>query len=331
MSEDLKRAREYGDAFRKYLLAALTGGVGVTLSVAGALVGKGVPPKWANLPILMFCTGLIVIGAGLLMGEHRSILRKRDPNAQATLPWYKMGVAWNLFAFSWFIAASMVAIFALNRIDLPREPTTSASSKEISGGEDLGSSSAVATTAPDEGTNAPAEWFDFVRANSDEIVPSGNSVDVSKESWISYADSVITKADIPPPVVTAVSGRAKFLFHDSDDPTGLGYVVTVSVDPLDVARIPKKYKTERIIQTPQGPLTILPLEQASYEVHFLLRLIDRDGFELLSVESSKHNIRSGTNHQIQGQIDRTTSRRLAAQTQTIALHMVIDRCLSCGD
>ena len=122
MTDDLARAREYGDAFRKYLLAALTGGVGVTLTVAGSLAGKGVAPSWATPPILVFCLGLFIVGGGLLMGEHRSLLRRRDANAQAKLPFYKTGTFWNLLALLWFIAGALTAIWSLNGVELPLAP-----------------------------------------------------------------------------------------------------------------------------------------------------------------------------------------------------------------
>lgn len=121
MTEDLKRAREYGDAFRKYLLTALTGGIGILLSVAGALVGKGVSPGWVAFPITVFGVGLVAVGCGLLMGEHRSILRRRDPNAQSALPWYKTGIAWNLFGLFVLLLAIAASTYALNGIELPSE------------------------------------------------------------------------------------------------------------------------------------------------------------------------------------------------------------------
>lgn len=119
MSENIERAREYGDEFRKYLFAALTGGIGVTLSIAGLLVGKGVAPNWATTPIAIFCIGLIVVGLALLMGEHRSLLRKSSPDAQGNMRWYKMGITWNLFALFWLVSGISAAIHALNGVAVP--------------------------------------------------------------------------------------------------------------------------------------------------------------------------------------------------------------------
>ncbi len=188
-----------------------------------------------------------------------------------------------------------------------------------------------ALTATNMLTSAfPSHWFTLVPPTSDSSVPTGNSVDVGTGPSISYSSSVIIDSDIAPPEVTALSGRAKFLSYNSEnaDPTAIGYVISVSTDSLDMARLPEKYKTERIIQTKQGPLTILPLEEATYEVYFVLSLLDRDGFELLAANSPKHNIRSGTTNQLQGQTDSLITSRFAAQTDKITLHMVVKKCLS---
>jgi hypothetical protein len=176
----------------------------------------------------------------------------------------------------------------------------------------------------------PSQWFALVSTLSDSGVPSGNSVDVGGRISISYSDATITQSDIPAPHVTALSGKAKFLSESS--PSGadapLGYVISVSADALDKGKLPEKYKKEKVIPTKGGPLTALPLEQATYEVHFVFRLLDRDGFQLLTVNSPKHNIESGKATQLQSQTEATVSSRIASHTQKIALHMVVDKCLS---
>jgi hypothetical protein len=121
MSDDIKRAREYGDEFRKYLFAALTGGIGITLSIAGLLTGEGVAPEWSTMPIGIFSIGLIVVGLGLLMGEHRSLLRNKDSCAQKKMPWYKMGITWNIFALLWLIVGIGAAVYGLNGVVLPAD------------------------------------------------------------------------------------------------------------------------------------------------------------------------------------------------------------------
>jgi hypothetical protein len=175
-----------------------------------------------------------------------------------------------------------------------------------------------------------SHWFTLVPPPSESSVPSGNSIDVVSRISISYSNAVIAESDIAAPHVTALSGRAKFLSDVSsgDDRSAIGYVISVSADPLDRSQLPEKYKKERIIHAKAGPLTVLPLEEATYEVYFRLGLLDRDGFELLTADSPKHDIQSGKTSQIQAHTDPLVTSRLAAQTDKITLHMVVQKCLS---
>jgi hypothetical protein len=180
------------------------------------------------------------------------------------------------------------------------------------------------------GPRFPSQWFALITTASDSGVPSGNSVNVGARLSISYSDATITRSDIPALDVTALSGKAKFLADSS--PSGatapLGYIVTVSGKPVDKSKIPDKYKKEKVIPTKAGPLTALPLDEATFETHFVFRLLDRDGFELLTVESPKHDIQSGRTSDIQAQTNSAIPAHTAAHTAKIALHMVVDKCLS---
>ena len=177
----------------------------------------------------------------------------------------------------------------------------------------------------------PSHWYTLVPATSGYSVPNGNSVDVGRRISVSYTSSVMFGADIPIPDITALSGQAKFLPDVSPDsgPSAVGYVITVSFESLDRTNLPQKYKQERIVQTEHGPVTLLPLDEATYEVYFDLRLLDRDEFELMTTYSPKHTIRSGKTSQIQGQTDSLITSKLAAQTDKISLHMTVVKCLSC--
>jgi hypothetical protein len=176
----------------------------------------------------------------------------------------------------------------------------------------------------------PSRWFILIQPASDTVVPPGNSVDVGTHVSVSYSSATIVESDIPALQVKTLSGKAKFLPHAStnDAQSIIGYIVTVSSDSLDKEKLPEKYKKEKVISTKGGPLTVLPLEQATYEVYFVLRLLDRDGFELLSISSPKHHLQSGETAQIQGQTAPSVPSRIAAVTDSMTLHLVIDKCLS---
>jgi hypothetical protein len=176
----------------------------------------------------------------------------------------------------------------------------------------------------------PAQWLTLATAVGDSSVPSGNSVDVGGRVPVSYSSATIAESDIPAPHITALSGKAKFLSESS--PSGavapLGYIVSVSADALDTSKLPEKYRKEKIIPTKGGPLTTLPLEQATYEVYFVFRLLDRDGFQLLTINSPRHNIESGKTTHLQAQTEPTVTARTASHTNKIAVQMVVDKCLS---
>ncbi|MFL6519510.1 MAG: hypothetical protein ACJ8NS_04760 [Chthoniobacterales bacterium] len=176
----------------------------------------------------------------------------------------------------------------------------------------------------------PSQWFALVATESDAAVPHGNSVDVGAPLSVSYGEAAIVESDIATPSITSLSGKAKFLSATSTSGTSapLGYVVDIGADGLDITKLPEKYRKEKVIQTKGGPLTAMPLEQATYEVHFVFRLLDRDGFQLLSLDSPKHTLESGKITHIQSQTQIVVPSRVAAHTRTIVLHLVIDKCLS---
>ena len=179
----------------------------------------------------------------------------------------------------------------------------------------------------------PSGWFTLVPAASDTSVLAGNSIDVGNRISISYSSAVIAASDIAPPHVTALSGKAKFLPDVSlgDGRSAIGYVISVSADPLDRSKLPEKYKKERVIHVKAGSLTVLPLEEATYEIYFRLSLLDKDGFELLTADSPKHSIQSGKTNQIQAQTDPFVTSRVTSQTDKITVHMVVEKCLSATD
>ena len=176
----------------------------------------------------------------------------------------------------------------------------------------------------------PSHWFTLVYPTSNMTVPSGNIIDAEGRIPVSYTSALFDESDIDPPKVTALSGKAKFLpgVSSGDGRAAIGYVISVSTSPLDQSRLPEKYKKERILQLKAGPVTVLPLKEATYEVYFRLTLLDRDGFELVTVDSPKQSIQSGKNDQIQAQTIPLITSGVAVRTDKIAVHMVVEKCMS---
>lgn len=76
VNEYERRAQEVADTLRRFLIAIHTGGIGVILAVAGALTDQKVSPKWAFWPVLIFITGLVIIGVSLLLAKYREVKRR---------------------------------------------------------------------------------------------------------------------------------------------------------------------------------------------------------------------------------------------------------------
>jgi len=133
--EDLVRARQYGDQLKTFMAASNTGAIGILLATAGSLAGKDVSPNWITIPVVIFAANLVIFAGSLLMGEHRSILRRRDKDAQSKLPFWKMGITWNCLILGIFVAGVIASVIALRGICIPRAaasavPTVTAEPKD---------------------------------------------------------------------------------------------------------------------------------------------------------------------------------------------------------
>ena len=176
----------------------------------------------------------------------------------------------------------------------------------------------------------PSRWFVLAEPQSESTVPAENSVGITKPAAISYSESVVF-SDVPSLEVKSFSGKAKFLPSraSADGRSRLGYVIGISSEPLNQEKLPEKYKKERVIPMKNGgPLTVLPLKEATYEVYFVFALLDRDEFELMKVDSPKHHLESGGAVQIQGQTEPAVPPDVMAVTKKITMHLAIDKCLS---
>jgi hypothetical protein len=176
----------------------------------------------------------------------------------------------------------------------------------------------------------PEKWFILTPETPDIGAPKGSAVDVSGKVPVSYTNAVFIDSDIPAIGVKSISGKAKFISHalTVDGRCPIGYIIEVVAQPIDKAKLPEKYRKEKVIQTKGGPLTELPIEQATYEVDFTFHLLDRDGFELTAVQSKEHDIESGTTTEIQSQTEPMVSLKMASLTNSVAVDMLVKKCLT---
>ena len=122
MNEYEKRAQEVADSLRRFLIAIHTGGIGVILAVASSLVDEKIEPKWAFWPVLIFITGLIVVGVSLLLAKHREVKRgeaekegKEEPDFSG---FFWRSYTWDSFSLILFVIGSIVALCKLSGINL---------------------------------------------------------------------------------------------------------------------------------------------------------------------------------------------------------------------
>lgn len=116
------------------------------------------------------------------------------------------------------------------------------------------------------------------------------------------------------PRFSGLEGRAKFVLHDPAKPEvqSLGYIVKLDIAPLDKSRLPQKYSRDEQITVGKQTLTALPLDEASYGISLQFSLLDRDGFEVLSLVSPIHTVFSGRSNPIQGKTEEVISLEKAA-------------------
>jgi hypothetical protein len=176
----------------------------------------------------------------------------------------------------------------------------------------------------------PTHWYTLEVGTSNAGLPEGTSSWDDSKLPVSSLMTMIFNSDIGTPMVKALSGKAKFLppVSATDHRVAIGYTCSVSLDPLDRSKLREKYKKERIVQSEKGPITVLPLDEATYEVYFILRFLDRDGFELLITDSPKHHIQSGKINHIQAKTEPLITQQAAAITDKITIHMIFTKCLS---
>ena len=133
--------------------------------------------------------------------------------------------------------------------------------------------------------------------------------------------------DIPLPDVSKPHGKAKFLERSAPgkEDIELGYIINVSVNNLDVSKIPEKYRKPR---QGEGDWVIEPIEQVVYVAHFDFSLKDADGFVLMSASSEPVYLYSGK-HVFQGTTRQAIPVAVAKRTKSILTNMTVEKCETC--
>ena len=164
---------------------------------------------------------------------------------------------------------------------------------------------------PQRHSSVPTNWRDL-------------AADGSGFGWTSEA---LFSVDIPLPGVSKPHGQAKFLDRSDSGKENilLGYVVKVSVEHLDVAKIPAKYRQPK----KQGEFEIEPPTEVVYLAHLAFTLKDADGFVLLTTQTEPLHLYSGKENVFQGTALQPVSLAVARRTRSILMMLTADKCETC--
>ena len=147
---------------------------------------------------------------------------------------------------------------------------------------------------------------------------------------ILYSTEAIFKADISLPDIKQFGGKAKFLESaTSPGSYGLGYVANVSVPPLDLKKVPKKYLIDKPVEIDGVKTTELGIKQVHYDVVFDFTQQDRDGFTLLELSSEPHSIEFGKNNEFQSVVKTNVPREVAARVTHVVIQLSVQKCITC--
>lgn len=134
-------------------------------------------------------------------------------------------------------------------------------------------------------------------------------------------------AEIPPPTVSGVVGKAKFLKVNSDpltDKVLLGYVIDITMDPTDLRYVADKYKHEKVVDG----VSTSALENAVYSVSFEFDLLDKDGFVLERLKSPTAQAQAGRATKIQDKVQSPIPADVALGTVSVSYYLTVDKNLS---
>jgi hypothetical protein len=148
-----------------------------------------------------------------------------------------------------------------------------------------------------------------------------------KHFGLGYASPVIL-SDLPVPRIKSLAGKAKFIEGDGRT-AELGFIINVDMAPLDMAKVPQRYKVETKQVIEGYDTTSPPIEQAYYEIEFEFELKDEDGFTLAKLDAKGlPSLQSGTNNVFQAKVEGVPY-DTANKVREIWLHPTLTKCYTC--
>ncbi len=146
-----------------------------------------------------------------------------------------------------------------------------------------------------------------------------------------FTSDALFNSDIPLPEIKKLSGKSKFIkaTDASANELTFGYIISVDIDKLNLQKLPEKYKVEQKEQYKAGEFTIPPIKEAVFEIYFEFIFKDKDGFEILKLNSPHHNLFTGKINSFQDTAKQTISSTIADRVAEIAMNMTIEKCVTC--
>lgn len=151
----------------------------------------------------------------------------------------------------------------------------------------------------------------------------------SNRRGIGYSFESLFASDISLPEVTSISGKAKLVEGTDAAGFGVGYVTEVSINPLDLSKVPEEYKEDRVEMIDGHEVKALGITQVTFQATLTFLLKDADGFVLKEVVSESHFIESGKTNRLQSIAPGSISNSLASRVKAIDVKLNIEKCVIC--
>lgn len=147
-------------------------------------------------------------------------------------------------------------------------------------------------------------------------------------SPLAMSTDVAFKSDIELPKITSIAGKAKFL-PANDGKGKLGYIVHVTVQSLDLTKVPAKYLKNKPVKVDGVEATRPAIKQVVYEANLELALKDKDGFTLQKLKGPAELVESEASNVLQNTVTAPTPRTLISRTTEVSARLVLQRCNTC--
>ena len=138
--------------------------------------------------------------------------------------------------------------------------------------------------------------------------------------------------DVPAPNIKEFSGRVKFIdnvYHAPQDPE-FGYELSVTLPDIARDKVPDQYKHPQKEVISDIPVTISPPKHFYYSILFHFVFHDKDGFELLTLDSDPNDdLVTGGVSRFKAKLGKRVPYNIAVHTTSVSVVPDILKCVTC--